>query len=314
MGNSEVGRPPARQHTVRRKRPGGKAWHCLPKTDPANKHLFSRPREKRFCHTIVTGILRTGHSDCHTVARQLSHYNMPLTVPENRSEEAATNRTAENLKLRVLTWLESAVPKVGRMAGRLTLCLGAAALLLCGMKSVANHFFPEGNQSEDNERPLPAAHSADVRPPNGPWWEPPSGPDNSYADDQFTEPGTNPLSKRGSVIPVDHGIQFSGGSLIPNSGLPISNGTSREPYQLLGLSTSSFTKTGGGTLASTNNIGSDLSFSLSGDVNLVPVDNLTPGGVNVALVSTPEPSTTVMFGIALGSLVLARRRRPALHA
>src|SRR5882757_2557546 len=67
MGNTDVGAAPARQHTVRRNVTGGEAWDCLPKTPPANKHLFWTPVAARFRHQNVTSNLQSRFGRSNTV-------------------------------------------------------------------------------------------------------------------------------------------------------------------------------------------------------------------------------------------------------
>ena len=186
----------------------------------------------------------------------------------------------------------------------------AAALLTAGTKSVANPLFPDGTQKKDNGQHLPAANAADDRPHSGRWWDPAKGKNNSYADDHFNGPGTDPLPAGGSVIPINRGTQLSGNSSLLKNGSPSGAPISQEPYVILGLATSSTPSAS--LVNSTTNLNSTpqaLSFSLSGDLSLVPSDNLATGGGNVVLAATPEPSTGALWGMGMAGLMLQRRRK-----
>jgi len=234
---------------------------------------------------------------------------MPAKVPESTSAETLENRPDGKEKACpwVLVQLKSLMPE----ARRFCLWLGAAALLMGAMRSVANHFFPSGQQNQEaSGKEAPGGQSPEMPKIYGAWWEPSGSEGVSYDSAQNSGPGTDSPSEPHPLIPIDRGIQFSGGSLILNSGLPIGSNTRREAYEILGLRTSSFTSpSSGNTLASNNLPGTELSFSLSGDVNLVPTDNLATGAASAALIAAPEPSAGVMLGIGLAGLALKRRRQ-----
>jgi hypothetical protein len=53
----------------------------------------------------------------------------------------------------------------------------------------------------------------------------------------------------------------------------------------------------------------ELRFSLSGDLSLVPTDNLAAGGLSSTFIAVPEPSIGGLMAVALAGLTLRRHRK-----
>jgi len=156
---------------------------------------------------------------------------------------------------------------------------------------------------------------------HGSWWNPaPDSTESSptgLSDDGESSPSPSSNGGRSSGIPVDRGMGFSSGSLIVGNLALNGTNSSKEAYSILGLGTRSFS--GGGGLSQSLTMGSlsisDLHFSLAGDLNLVPVDNLSAGGISVmTLAVVPEPSTAGLLATALAGLAFRRRRKTVTAA
>jgi hypothetical protein len=169
------------------------------------------------------------------------------------------------------------------------------------MGSAANHFLSGGNKDQDAN-----VHGAATKQSSpgayGMWWNPAGASSHSADPASGVSSEENGGSGSRSIIPVDRDLGFSSGSLASNSLAPIGSHSSQQAYAILGLSTSSSPAVTSGQQASV------VSFSLSGNVNLVPIDNLAAGGLSLSVV--PEPSAAGLLAIGLAGIASMRRRKP----
>lgn len=113
-----------------------------------------------------------------------------------------------------------------------------------------------------------------------------------------------------SLVPVDREYRLGSGKLSSNKeGEFIDSSSSQEAYVILGLSRSSSVSLKGDKFSDKfAGSGSELQFSLSGDLKQVPVDNLA-GALHTSMATIPEPSSAAMLATGFAGLALARRRR-----
>lgn len=204
------------------------------------------------------------------------------------------------------------------------LCLAVAAIATCAMGSVVESIFSKKQRDKD-------ANVADATMSTGgggggsaldSWWNPATAPIEASSTGSGSTGGQSSSSDSsyqsgGSVIPIDRGIGFSSGSLIVGNQTPIGANPSKEAYSILGLGMRSFS--GGVGLSPSltmSSLGiSELHFSLGGDSNLVPVDNLSTSGSGVMTPAVvPEPSTAGLLAAAVAGMAFRRRRKPVTAA
>ncbi|HSI15149.1 MAG TPA: PEP-CTERM sorting domain-containing protein [Chthoniobacter sp.] len=197
----------------------------------------------------------------------------------------------------------------------LALWISIAAIGTYAMGSVTNHFFSKDFKNQG----APVAGSASTPRGDGSarlgiWWNPVTNSiDTSSKDPGATFESAPASSSLGnSIIPMDRSGVFSSGSLTVNDAVPIGSNSSREAYAVLGLGTKSFTGSASTlSIGSSNLNSSELHFSMGGDLNLVPVDNLATGGLSVVtFAAVPEPSTMGLLTMALSGFAFRRRRKP----
>ena len=203
---------------------------------------------------------------------------------------------------------------------RMILWLGVSAVGAYAMGSAANHFLAGGVKEQDaNGSSAAAAPTSGGGSQYGGWWNPVTAPIGASSKDSGVTVGTASSSSSSngspsngnSIIPVDRNAEFSGGSLTLNNPVAIDSNAS-QTYAVLGLGMRSFSAP---TMTPDTPSSAELHFSLSGDTNLVPVDNLSAGGLSVTnLVAIPEPSTAGLLAAGFAGVVLRRRRKAALLA
>ncbi|MEI9896031.1 MAG: PEP-CTERM sorting domain-containing protein [Chthoniobacter sp.] len=242
---------------------------------------------------------------------------MPAPNPENTPAAVPANDSNEPKKPGLLAHLWAMTPKTERFL----FWAGLSLLLTCGVPA-ASHFLDgakPNSQATGGGSGGGQSSGWGSGGGGGGWWnraaasiEATATPDAPSSD----QPVPSPSSKGSSLIPIDHGANLFSGSLTLGAPVPISAGSSREAYAILGLGTKSSLGIGGGPpgISSSSIGGSDLHFSLAGDLNLVPVDNLAAGGLSLNLLAVPEPSIGGLMAAALTGLALRRHRRPELAA
>jgi len=203
------------------------------------------------------------------------------------------------------------------------LWLGVSAVGAYAMGSAANHFGAGGGKNQDvNVSGAAGALTSGGGSQFGGWWNPVTAPMDAATRDSGVTAGTasssfsssssssnGSPSNGNSIIPVERNAGFSGGSLTLSNPVSIGSNAS-QTYAVLGLGMRSFSAPTPDTLSS-----ADLHFSLSGDTNLVPVDNLSAGGLSITtLVAVPEPSAAGLLAAGFAGLALWRRRKSALPA
>lgn len=237
----------------------------------------------------------------------------PISTPASTNERSRSNE--RNWFQRVAAFMPE--------TRRLLFWLAVTGGLTMGMRA-ANHILsaPKGDSYADV---APASgHSSSSGPGVAVWWAP------TAPLDQSSNPAPAPVQRKApvassgnvgrSIIPVEQGAGFLGGKLTLNS--PIRSGATntREAYAILGLSRSSSPSISGGINGNTGaasafgekeGSGPSLHFSLAGNLNRVPVDNLSTSGTGANLVAVPEPSAAAMLIAGLGSLLMVRRRQSA---
>ncbi|MDR3403287.1 MAG: PEP-CTERM sorting domain-containing protein [Chthoniobacter sp.] len=236
-------------------------------------------------------------------------FHMPATDPINTPAATSANDSTESKEPGLLAHLWAFTPK----AQRFLFWGGVSVALTCGM-SAATHFL-------DGPKPDPQADVGGASGGHssgsgiGGWWNPASGSieattaDPIPASPDATPPSPSPSGS--SVIPVDRSAQFSTGSLTVGAPAPIGSSSSREAYAVLGLGTGSSTRLSNASITlSSGSVSSDLHFSLSGDLTLVPTDNLAAGGLSSTFIAVPEPSIGGLMASALAGLALRRHRKP----
>lgn len=183
------------------------------------------------------------------------------------------------------------------------------------MGSAANHFLAGGARDQNANVSGTGSPSSKGGSQHGIWWNPTTVSIDASTKDSGVKVETgaasasslNGSTSRGdSVIPVDRNAGFSSGSLTLNNPVSIGSNAS-QTYAVLGLGTGSFSAT---SITPDSPSPSDLHFSLSGDLNLVPVDNLSAGGLSITtLAAIPEPSTAGLLAAGFAGLALRRRRK-----
>jgi hypothetical protein len=198
------------------------------------------------------------------------------------------------------------------------LWLGVSAAGAYAMGSATNHFLASGGKDQNaNGSSATGAPTSGGGSQYGGWWNPVTAPMNAATRDSGVTVGIAPSSSSSngspsngnSVIPVDRNAGFSSGSLTLNN--PVSIGShASQTYAVLGLGMRSFSAP---TVTPDTLSPTELHFSLSGDTNLVPVDNLSAGGLSVVnLVAVPEPSTAGLLVAGFAGVALRCRRKSAL--
>ena len=243
---------------------------------------------------------------------------MPARVSKITAAPATANEPTKPKTSGWLARLEKLQPHIKRFSVWTVLALGGTY----AMNTASNHFFSEKSQNQD-AKVAPASGGGAFVSASGGWWNP-SGVDSHAApayqhhdngDSHNPDPASGSHSVSVSVIPANTGVPVLSGSLNLTNLAPIGSHSSRQAYDVLGLRTGSTPLLASGPMVSSFHGGTGVSgvslvsFSLSGSIAQVPVNNLEPGGLSVNLVAVPEPTTGVMLAAGFAGLVLTRRRK-----
>lgn len=198
---------------------------------------------------------------------------------------------------------------------RFVVWTGVALVGTYAMGSAANHFLSGEKNNDRNAK----AFGATNNPPSvggsyGGWWNP-SGENTRTSKAYGATPddhqaGTSSSSV--SVIPANTGMPVFSGTLNLTNLAPISSNSSRQAHDILGLRTGNTPTLVAGPTEPNMTAKSSItlvSFSLSGDIAQVPVNNLEAGGINMTMAAIPEPTTGAMLAVGLVGLAVARRRQ-----
>ena len=233
---------------------------------------------------------------------------MPATDPEITPAATPANDSTEPKELGLLAHLWAFTPT----AHRFLFWGGVSVVLTCGL-SAATHLL-NGPKPGPQADVSGAAGGHSSGSGFGGWWSPASGSiDATTADAGPASPDATPPSSSpsgSSIIPVNRSAQFSAGSLTFGAPVPIGSHSSREAYAVLGLGTGSSARLSNASITLSSPSGTpELRFSLSGDLSLVPTDNLAAGGLSSSFIAVPEPSIGGLMAVALAGLALRRHRQ-----
>ena len=232
---------------------------------------------------------------------------MPATDPKNMPAATSANDSTESKTPGLLAHLWAWTPQ----AQRFLFWAGVSIALTCGMRA-ATHLLDGPKPDPQADVNGAAGGHASISGVAG-WWSPSSGSlDAAPADSAPPIPGapSSSSSDGSSIIPVDRSAQFSTGSLTGGAPILVGSSSSREAYAILGLGSGSGARLGNRSVGLSGGGSSELHFSMSGDLNLVPIDNLAAGGLSLNLVAVPEPSIGGLMAVALAGLALRRQRKP----
>jgi hypothetical protein len=223
---------------------------------------------------------------------------------------ASTKATSAGLLARLL--------KAGPQVRRLAVWMGVSLAGTYAMGSAVNLIFSGGSNKSQDTRVNDVAQSQTPSPGNdGVWWNlaGTNSPASTDYSDSSSDADGGTSSSSISVVPTNTGIPTFSGTLTLTNQAPIDSNSSQQAYDVLGLRTSSTPlsmTTASMALASSGNASSPTlaTFSLSGSMHLVPVNNLEAGGLNMTpAVAIPEPTTAVMVVTGLAGLGMTRRRQ-----
>jgi len=237
---------------------------------------------------------------------------MPATDPKNTPAPAPANDSPESKTTGLLAHFWAFTPQ----AQRFLFWAIVSIALTCGMRAATR--FLEGPKPDAQADGTTAAGGTSSGSGGGGWWNPSSGSVDATAVEGASPgmdvpPPSSPPSGS-SIIPIDPGSPFSSDPLNPAAPAPIGSGSSREAYAILGLGTGSGSRQSNASVGLSSSSSSVLHFSMAGDLNLVPTDNLAAGGLSANFVAVPEPSIGGLLVMALAGLALKRHRKPQFAA
>jgi len=243
---------------------------------------------------------------------------MPARIPQNPAAPATSHAPLEPTSSGASVRWPKLLPHVQRFA----VWTGVALVGTYAMGSVVNHFFSGKLKTKDAEVGGAASGQTFSSSSYGRWWNPSgqdsqtSGNDRRSSDDA----GGGASSGSISVIPRNTGVPIYSSTLTLTNLAPIGSNSSRQAYDVLGLRTSntplSVTNASAVVTSSSTVTGTPLvTFSLSGDMNLVPINNLEAGGLAMTPAALiPEPTTAAMVVVGLAGLAFTRRRQASRTA
>ncbi|MEP6673397.1 MAG: PEP-CTERM sorting domain-containing protein [Chthoniobacter sp.] len=233
---------------------------------------------------------------------------MPPTDPKDTPAATPANDSTESKAPGLFAHFWTWTPQ----AHRFLFWAGVTVALTCGMRAATHLLDGSKPDAQADVNMAAGGHSSGSGFGGGGWWNPssaivdatPAGP-ASPSSDSSSPPGGK------SIIPADLTARFPSSPLNLVSPVPVGSSSSREAYAILGLGRGSGGRLGSSSARfSGDGSGSELHFSMSGDLNLIPIDNLAAGGLSLNLVAVPEPSIAGLMAIALAGLALKRHRKP----
>lgn len=237
---------------------------------------------------------------------------MPERVSKTTAAPATANEPTEP-RTSWLVLLDKLQPVIQRFGLWTVVALGGTYAL----GSSVNHFFSPGNGKDQDPKFFGTAHNQSyANYSSGGWWNP-SAADSHTSTAYYKDSGNTGSSSGGvSVIPANTGMPAFSGTLNLTNLAPIGSHASQHVHDILGLRTGNtptlaITPMVNGFSGGVGGSGTTLlSFSLSGNIAQVPVNNLEAGGLSMNyLVAVPEPTTGVMLAAGMAGLALTRRRQ-----
>jgi len=259
----------------------------------------------RMLHEICSQLLAIEIRSALDIPPSLSL--MPATDSDSTSAAAHTTATHDAQRAATLVRLATFLAH----GKRLGVWIGLALVGTYAMGSAANHF-SSGKKTKDQEAGGGGSgRNSSSQANSGMWWKPSGATSHSPASYNHSPSDAQGSSIAGSATSGTTSSSSFSGTLSLTNAAPIgSTASSQEAYAILGLRTSSSAPLAVSPSAgSFSNPTQVVRFSLSGNMSLVPTNNLEASGLSMSLVAVPEPATGAMLAIGMAGLALTRCRK-----